>query len=94
LFDFAPPAPGQFVEVRLAGEAVEQAMWLPQSALYEREQVLVANDNELNIKAINVIAAADGKILASGLEDGDLVVTDRPLWVFPGQEITPIILEN
>lgn len=92
--DRSPPSPGQFVEVRLTGEPIDNAVWVPQSALFEREQVLLANGSQLEIRAINVVANADSQILVVGLDDGDLVVTDRPLWVFPGEEVTPVITED
>ncbi len=93
-FDSPSPAPGQFVEVRLTGEPIENAVWVNQSALFEREQVLLANGNQLEIRAIDVVAHADSQILVVGLDDGDLVVTNRPLWVFPGEEVTPVIAED
>lgn len=88
------PSPGQFVEVELSSAPIENAVWLPQSALYERDQILLANDNQLRIQRINVVASANSQILVSGLEDGDLAVVDRPLWVIPGQSVAPIPLEN
>lgn len=94
LFTNAPPAPGQFVEVQLSGEPLENAVWLPRSALYERGQVLLANENQLNIKAVNIVAAADSLVLVVGLIDGDLAVVDRPLWVIPGQEVTPVLVDD
>ena len=94
LFSKAPPSPGQFVEVQLVGEPIDKAVWLPRSALYEREQVLLANQNKLSIKAVNVVATADSRILVVGLNDGDLAVIDRPLWVIPGQEVTPVLAED
>jgi RND family efflux transporter MFP subunit len=90
----ATPPPGQFVEARLTGESIDNAMWVPESALFEREQVLLANNNQLEIRAINVVANADSQILAVGLDDGDMVVIDRPLWVFPGEEVTPVLAED
>lgn len=88
------PSPGQFVEVELASKPIENAVWLPQSALYERNQVLLANNNQLSIKPINVVASANSQILVVGLENGDLAVVNRPLWVIPGQSVTPVQLEN
>lgn len=87
------PSPGQFVEVQLQGEALDAAAWLPQSAIYERGQVLLANNNELEIQPVNIVASTTNEILVTGLSDGDLVVTDRPLWVFPGQQVAPVIMD-
>jgi RND family efflux transporter MFP subunit len=90
----SPPSPGQFVEVRFTGEPIDNAVWVPQSALFEREQVLLANQGQLEIRAIDVVANADSKILVVGLDNGDLVVVNRPLWVFPGEEVTPVLAED
>ena len=87
------PAPGQFGEVQLTGAPIQKAVWLPQTALFEREQVLLSKDNILEIKAVNVVAAADRQILVVGLEDGDLVVIERPLWIFPGQRVAPMKID-
>lgn len=88
------PSPGQFVEVHLEGETLDAAVWVPQSALYERGQVLVADDGRLEIRAVNIVASTDGRALIVGLNDGDLVVIARPLWIFPGQEVAPVISEQ
>lgn len=91
--NLSSPSPGQFVEVHLEGESLDAAVWVPQSALYERDHVLVANDGKLEIRAVNIVAATDGRALIVGLNDGDLVVIERPLWIFPGQEVAPVISE-
>ena len=83
------PSPGQFVDVILQAEDSVYAMWLPESVLFERNQVLLANEGILEPRDINPIARAQSQILVSGLQDGDLVVLERPLWVFPGQQVTP-----
>ena len=85
----ALPPPGQFVDVALQGQTTENAIWLPESVLFERNQVLLANEGILEARDINPIARAQSQILVKGLEDGDLVVLERPLWIFPGQRVTP-----
>ncbi len=85
------PFPGQFVDIRLEGAPVEQVVWIPQTALFERNQLLLANDNTLRIREVDILASTEGRILVKGLSDGDLVVTDRPLWIFPGQRVTPVL---
>lgn len=85
----ALPPPGQFVDVALQGQTTENAIWLPESVLFERNQVLLANEGILEARDINPIARAQSQILVKGLEDGDLVVLERPLWIFPGQQVTP-----
>ena len=85
----ALPPPGQFVDVALQGQTTENAIWLPESVLFERNQVLLANEGILEARDINPIARAQSQILVKGLEDGDLVVLERPLWIFLGQRVTP-----
>lgn len=87
----APPSPGQFVDIRLEGAPVDQVVWVPQTALFERNQVLLANADVLSIREVDILASSEQGILVSGLSDGDIVVTERPLWIFPGQRVTPIL---
>ena len=88
------PSPGEFVQLSILGQFVTSASWIPASSLFERGQVLIANDNEMNAKEVNVLASSRDQILVTGLEDGDLVVVNRPLWIFPGQAVTPVILNQ
>jgi RND family efflux transporter MFP subunit len=82
--------PGQFVSLRLLGTPVQDASWIPASSIHERNLVLRVVEGSLEQLQVEVLADEPGQVLVRGLDSGDLLVTERPLWVFPGQRVTPL----
>jgi len=72
-----PLAVGLFVEARIQGRRLEQAMQIPGSALRAGDKVFLVNgDGLLEIRGVDVAhATPDTAVITAGIEPGDLVVT-------------------
>lgn len=88
-----PMTAGQFVQVELYGPASDDLAWIPESALYERNSVLRVVDGMIELAPISLISREENRLLVRGLGNGELIVVERPLWVFPGQQVEPVRLE-
>ncbi len=88
------PNPGRFVEVELRAEPRANTVWVPDTALYERSQVLLIQEDQLVPRQVDVLAQTENEVLVGGLSDGDIVVRQRPLWVLPGQRVSPLFDES
>ncbi len=75
--DGVPLAPGLFVTAKISGEAVENAVIIPRSALRGKDQVYIAaSDETLQIRPVTVRASdRDRAIIMAGLSAGESVVT-------------------
>lgn len=81
---------GQFVQVEINGSVRDNLAWIPQVALYERAQVLrLDTTNSIEMVPVQIVSREPGRLLVAGLNQNDRIVTDRPLWVFPGQQVQP-----
>ena len=83
-------SPGQFIQVQLKGPIRENLAWVAETALYERAFVLTANGGEIALAPVEILARESGRLLLAGLREGDQVIVERPLWVFPGQQVEPV----
>lgn len=88
------PDPGQFVEATLVGNLRENSLWVPRTALFERDNVLLVEDDALTPIQIEILAQTDSDALITGVEDGTTLVRQRPLWVIPGQPVTPLFSDT
>lgn len=87
------PDPGQFVEARLVGKPREDSLWVPRTALFERDNILLVKDGALTQQKIEILAQTDADALIAGVAPGEILVSQRPLWVLPGQPVTPLFSE-
>lgn len=78
---------GQLTNINIPGNPQPNSVWLPESALYERSQVLIIENGILKTSDIQVLDLRDGQILVLGLNTGDQVVIDRPLWSTVGSNV-------
>ncbi len=77
LTDGRPPlVPGMFVEVEIHGRTLEDVVPLPRHLIHNDSQVWIAVNDQLSIRPVH-IARLDQRFayIASGLADGDLVIT-------------------
>jgi RND family efflux transporter MFP subunit len=88
----APLPVGLFVDARVTGRALDRAFSLPRSALRGADQIMVAGrDGLLSIRTVPVIDSdASRVIVASGLEDGEWVVTSPLRAPADGMAVTPL----
>ncbi len=83
------PVAGQFVNLVLEGVEKPDTLWVPRTALFERSKVLLVVDGLLQVEQIEVLAQTADQALVAGLQDGQVLVLQRPLWILPGQAVTP-----
>lgn len=88
------PDPGQFVDARLVGNPRSNSLWVPRTALFERDNILLIKDGELTPQKIEILTQTDSDVLITGVSDGDTLVSQRPLWVLPGQQVTPLFTDT
>jgi RND family efflux transporter MFP subunit len=88
------PDPGQFVEAQLVGNPRENSLWVPRTALFERDNVLLIKDGALTPQKVEILAQTDSEALITGVASEEVLVRQRPLWVIPGQPVTPLFSEN
>lgn len=72
-----PLAPGIYVDAKIAGENIPDAITIPRSGLRGKDQVYIAKlDETLEVRRVTVRASdRDRAIIASGLSKGEWVVT-------------------
>jgi membrane fusion protein (multidrug efflux system) len=86
--------PGQFARVRLATDQIEDAVLVPQRAVFSLQSTQVAyvvgNDNKVAVRSLQIRGQAeDHFIVAEGLKPGERVIVEGIRKVRPGQAVTP-----
>lgn len=94
--DGTPLAMGLFVDATIEGKPYDKAIVLPVSALYGRDRVYVINDdNTLDERVVSVVATdRDTVTIASGVNDGERVVTSPLRGADDGDPVSPIDPSN
>lgn len=86
-----PFAPGLFARAQITGKAFADAVALPRSALYERDNLLVLDsDNRLRITPVDVLQADGEQALVRGVSAGTAVLLERPSFLIKGMQIHPV----
>lgn len=82
---------GLFVEAEIAGRKVDDVAVLPRSALRDGGRVLVAAEDRLRYRQVEVVrAAGDRVVIGGGLEDGELVCVSNIETVVDGMSVRTI----
>ena len=81
---------GTFVSAEIEGKSAGRVVVLPRRALQGDNTVLVANDErKLEVRPVQVVRAEPHSVyIASGIQDGELVVTTTLEAPIPGMELT------
>lgn len=89
--DGTPLAIGLFVDAIIRGNALENAIVLPRSALHGRDMVYVVNEDDvLERRQVRVVSSAKDTItLAAGVAPGERVVTSPLRGADDGDEVIP-----
>jgi len=87
--------PGQFVNVELTLETIQDAAVAPAEAVQSGQQgqfvYLVKADNRVDIRPVTVSNTYGNQmVIEKGLEPGDTVVTDGQMRLFPGAQIRAV----
>jgi RND family efflux transporter MFP subunit len=90
--DGAPLAIGLFVNARMVGKSLNDAVVIPRSALYGRDSVYVIRaDNTLEKRTIVVASAERDRIVVSGgLDGGERIVTSPLRGADEGDTVAPV----
>ena len=88
--------PDEFVEVRLWTKQIEDAMFVPEGVVQQRQigdTVLVVDENDtVDIRKVQLGKVFDHlQFIVSGLEPGDRVITEKILQARPGMKVKPIV---
>jgi RND family efflux transporter MFP subunit len=85
----APLAVGMFVEARIMGREIDDAIVLPRAALRGSDQVFVAKlDGTLDVRTASVVTSdRDRVILADGVVEGEYVVASPLISPIQGMQI-------
>jgi hypothetical protein len=83
---------GLFVQAEIAGKTFQNVLSVPRSALYEKNRLLVLDDQQqLQIVTVQVLQFSDEQALVTGIEQGKKVLLERPGYVIEGMPIEPVI---
>ena len=79
---------GLFVDAEIVGRSVEDVAVLPRSALREGDRVLVAAEDRLRYRSVEVVRTlADEVVIGAGLEAGELVCVSTLETVVDGMRV-------
>lgn len=68
---------GMYLEGTLASKSYNNAAELSRNAITRNNQVYVIADERVHLKDVNTLSYHDDKVVVSGLDAGDLVITDE-----------------
>lgn len=90
-----PLAAGLFVDAKIKGREVKEAVVVPRAALRGKNKIYVANnDDTLSIKTVHLASSnKDKAIITHGLVEGDMVITSPVRGVAEGMKIAPTNVE-
>jgi len=87
-----PMVTGLFVQAEIAGKTFQNVLSVPRSALYEKNRLLVLDDQQqLQIVTVQVLQFSGEQALVTGIEQGKQVLLERPGYVIEGMSIEPVI---
>ncbi|WP_461483039.1 efflux RND transporter periplasmic adaptor subunit [Porticoccus sp.] len=87
-----PMVTGLFVQAEIAGKTFQNVLSVPRSALYEKNRLLVLDDQQqLQIVTVQVLQFSGEQALVTGIEQGKKVLLERPGYVIEGMSIEPVI---
>jgi len=89
LSDSRPPLlPGMFVEVLIEGNILKNAIAVPRDAMHNRNEVWVAEDDQLYIQPLDIVRAdGDFAYARLGLDDGDMIIISSLDTVVEGMKV-------
>lgn len=90
--DGVPLAVGLFVSAEAEGVQERHALVVPRDALRSADKVYVVDeDNRLDIRTVKVLSTSEDRVvIASGLADGERVVTSTISNAVDGMEVQPV----
>lgn len=87
-----PLVPGMFVKVQIEGRRFEQIFEIPRSALRDRNEVFIADSNQLRIRRAMVLrSVGNTAYLSAGLNAGDMIILSPISTAVDGMKIRTIL---
>ncbi|MDR3156183.1 MAG: efflux RND transporter periplasmic adaptor subunit [Holosporaceae bacterium] len=87
--------PGQFVRVRLVGAEYTNALVIPTSAIVQteasRSAYVVGKDKVVQARSIKAESIGNKAIVDSGLQEGEVVISEGIMKARPGQPINAVL---
>ena len=69
---------GLFLKARIPGKSVKDATEVPRRILKNKNEIFIVQDSVLVTRKVRVHKVSENNAIISGLEPGDMMVTDRP----------------
>jgi multidrug efflux system membrane fusion protein len=91
--------PGMFASIKMGSPSEQTKIMIDERAIgtdQNRKFVYVVNDqNMVEYRAVDIGESIEGmRVINSGLNDGDKVITDGIIKIRPGMPVTPQVAEN
>ncbi len=80
---------GQYLRVEIPGTRLKDVMEIPRNAVFNRNQVYVVKDSALlEVRDIQIEKLREETVLFSGIEEGELVVTQPLVNAYPNMPVS------
>ena len=84
---------GLFVNAEVAGRSFDAVVRVPRQALYEKDQLLVLDEeNRLRTGSVRVLQVLEESLLITGIPEGQLILLERPGYIVEGMKVSPVLL--
>jgi len=78
---------GQYLQVSLPGTKVKDVMEIPRNAVFNQNEVFIVSEDRLSVKPINIVKLNNQTLYFSGLNEGEMVVTEPLVNAFENMEV-------
>ncbi|PHQ58573.1 MAG: efflux transporter periplasmic adaptor subunit [Porticoccus sp.] len=93
-YQYSPPlVAGLFVNAKVAGRSFDAVVSVPRQALYEKNQLLVLDEeNRLRTVSVRVLQVLEESLLVTGIPAGQRILLERPGYVLEGMKVSPVLV--
>lgn len=93
-YQYSPPlVAGLFVNAEVAGRSFDAVVRVPRQALYEKDQLLVLDEeNRLRTVSVRVLQVLEKSLLITGIPEGQLILLERPGYIVEGMKVSPVLV--
>ncbi|WP_297184707.1 efflux RND transporter periplasmic adaptor subunit [uncultured Porticoccus sp.] len=93
-YQYSPPlVAGLFVNAEVAGRSFDAVVRVPRQALYEKDQLLVLDEeNRLRTGSVRVLQVLEESLLITGIPEGQLILLERPGYIVEGMKVSPVLV--
>lgn len=93
-YQYSPPlVAGLFVNAEVAGRSFDAVVRVPRQALYEKDQLLVMDEeSRLRTVSVRVLQVHGENLLITGIPEGQLILLERPGYIVEGMKVSPVLV--